>query len=114
MLWISNYNLKEGKMAEYQKFVKDNEKAVKEHAPKGWKFKGVYCYVLGFGPYHVAEFWEMSDYADFDTFRNHNDPTWLKLMEQAMEFQTNDVAVAWLLREAGDTKVTEPKPKKKP
>jgi len=98
-------------MKEYQKFVKENEKTIREHAPKGWKFQGVYFYVLGAGPYHAAEFWGISDYADFDTFRNHNDPMWLKLMEQAMEFTTNEPTPAWLLREAGDTKITEPKKK---
>ena len=55
MLWISNYNIKEGRMKEFQKFVKDSEKTVREHTPKGMKFLGVYFYVLGFGPYHVAE-----------------------------------------------------------
>ena len=111
MLYMTNYNIKEGKMKEFQKFVKENEKTLREHAPKGWKFRGVYCYVLGFGPYHAAELWEISSYADFDTFRNHNDPTWLKLMEQSMEFTTTEPSPAWLLREASDTKITEPKKK---
>lgn len=111
MLYMTNYNIKEGKMKEFQKFVKENEKALREHAPKGWKYLGDYYYVLGFGPYHVADLWEISDYADFDTFRNHTDPTWLKLMEQSMEFTTAEPALAWLLREVGDTKITEPKKK---
>ena len=111
MLWIMNHNVKEGRMKDYQKFVKDNEKALKEHAPKGWKFRGVHCYVLGFGPYHVAELWEISDYADFDTFRNHSDSMWLKLMEQGREFTTTEPTPAWLLREVADTKITEPKKK---
>lgn len=38
MLWMMNYNIKEGKMKEFQKFVKENEKTLREHAPKGWKF----------------------------------------------------------------------------
>jgi hypothetical protein len=113
MLWISNYNIREGRMTEYQKYVKENEKKIKEHAPKGMKFLGVYFYVLGFGPYHVAELWEISDYADLDAFRNHNDPAWLKLMEESAEFATNEPIVSWLMREAADTKITEPKPKKK-
>jgi hypothetical protein len=111
MLYMINYNVKEGKSKEYQKFVKENEKTLREHAPKGWKFLGDYYYVLGFGLYHAAELWEISDYADFDTFRNHNDPTWLKLMERSMEFTTTEPAPAWLLREASDTKITEPKKK---
>ena len=98
-------------MKEFQKFIKENEKTYAEHAPKGWKFRGTYFYVLGFGPYHAADIWECSDYADFDAMRNHNDPMWLKLWEKAMEFATSEPIPAWLLREAGDTKITEPKKK---
>jgi hypothetical protein len=111
MLYMINYNLKEGKMKEFQMFVKKSEKKIREHAPKGWKFLGIYYYVLGFGPYHAAELWEISDYANLDAFRNHNDPTWLELLEKSMEFTTTEPAPAWLLREAGDTKITEPKKK---
>jgi len=34
MLYIFNYNLKENKMKEFQKFIKENEKTFAEHAPK--------------------------------------------------------------------------------
>jgi len=40
MLYIYNYNLKEGKMEEFQKFIKENEKAIAKQAPKGWKYLG--------------------------------------------------------------------------
>lgn len=111
MLSIWNFNLKEYKLKEFQKFIKENEKTIAEHAPKGWKYMGTYFYVLGFGPYHAAVIWEFSGYADFDTFRNHGDPIWLKLMEQWMEFGTSEPTPSWLLREAGDTKITEPEKK---
>ena len=109
MLYLQNFNLKENKAKSYQKWIKENEKALAEHAPKGWRFRGAYFYVLGFGPYVGAHIWEITDYADFDTFRNHDDPVWLKLAEEGMAFGTPEPAPAWLLREAGDTKITEPK-----
>ena len=111
MLWIINFNLKENKMKEYQKFIKENEKTMAEHAPKGWKYMGTYFYVLGFGPYHAAVIWECSDYADFDTFRDHDDLIYWKLVEQSLAFGTPEPAPSWLLREVGDTKITEPKKK---
>lgn len=80
-----------------------------EHAPKGWKYMGTYFYVLNSGPCHAAIIWEISDYADFDSFRNHDDPVWLRLTERAMGLGTNEPTPAWLLREVGDTKITEPK-----
>ena len=66
MLWIFNFNLKESKVKTYQQFVKDNEKAITEHAPKGWKYRGTYFYVLGFGPCDGASLWECPTYDDFD------------------------------------------------
>ncbi len=108
MLVIMNFNLKEYKAREYQKWIKENEEALAEHAPKGWRYRGTYFYVLGFGPYTCAQFWEIADYSDFDAFRNHDDPTWLELIEQSMTFGAPEPTPSWLLREAGDTKITEP------
>ena len=113
MLYVMNFNLKEYKQKEFQKFIKENEKTLAKHAPKGWKYMGTYFYVLGFGPHYGACFWECSDYADFDTSRKHQDedPTWSGLWEQILEFWTPEPTPAWLLREAGDTKITEPEKK---
>jgi hypothetical protein len=111
MLYIWNFNLKEYRGMEFQKFIKENEKTLSEHAPKGWKYMGTYFYVSGFGPYLCAQFWECTNYADFDISRIHidKDPTWKKLMEQIIDFTTPEPTPSWLLREAGDTKITEPK-----
>jgi hypothetical protein len=54
MLYIANFNLKGGKLKAFQQWIKDHEKAYAEHAPKGWKYLGMYFYVCGFGPYHGA------------------------------------------------------------
>jgi hypothetical protein len=111
MLVVFNFNLKQYKATEYQKWIKENEKNLAEHAPTGWKYRGTYFYVLGFGPYTAAQFWEISDYADLDNLRNHDDPTYWKLVEQSIDFGTPEPTPTWLLREAGDTKITEPKKK---
>jgi hypothetical protein len=111
MLWIQNFNIKENRMRELQKFVKENEKTMAEHAPKGWKYMGTYFYALLLGSYTGASFWECSIYADFDVWRNHDDPTWLKLVEQIMDFWTPEPTPGMLLREVGDSKVIEPERK---
>ena len=94
-------------MKELQKFVNEHEKTIAEHAPKGWKYMGTYCYVLGFGSYHVAVIWEISNYADLDALRNHDDPIFWKLMEQKLDFMTSEPTPSWLLRNVGDTLITE-------
>ena len=86
MLKISNYNVKKHKAKELQKFVKKNEKIIAEHAPKGWKYMGTYCYVLGFGPYHVAVIWEISNYSDLDSIRDHDDQIFWDLIHWNLRF----------------------------
>lgn len=111
MLRISNFNIKENKVKEFQEFIKKNQKTKAAHAPKGWKYLGTYFYVLGFGPYHAAVMWEISDYADFDALRDHDDPVFWNLMEQFFALTTNEPTPGWLLREVGDTQITEAKEK---
>ncbi len=108
VLYVFNFNSKENKGVELQKLIKENEATFRKHAPKGWKYLGTYFYVLGFGPFTGAYFWECSSYGDFDAMRNHADPAWVKLWEKLMELMTPEPIPAWLLREAGDTKILEP------
>lgn len=107
MLRIINFNIKEGKQKEFQQFIKDNEATKAAHAPRGWKYMGTYFYVFGFGPYHGMTIWEISDYADLDAMRDHDDPVFWDLVEKWLDLQTNDPMPGWLLREVGDTKITE-------
>ena len=102
-----NFNIKEKKVKEFQEFIKKNWKTKAAHAPKGWKYLGAYFYVLGFGPYHAMVMWEISDYADFDTLRDHDDPVYWNLMEQFLDLTTNEPTPGWLLREVADTQITE-------
>jgi hypothetical protein len=96
-------------MKEFQEFVKENQETIAKHAPKGWKYLGTYCYVLGFGPYHAALMWEITDYADLDTLRNHEDAVFWDLLEKKFAFLTQEPTPGWLLRKVGDTKITESK-----
>ena len=53
--------------------------------------------------------WEIRNYTDLDTMRNHDDPIFWDLIEKKFSYLKNDPAPAWLLRKAGDTKITEGK-----
>ncbi len=109
MLRIMNFNIKENRTKEFQEFIKKNEKTKAAHALKGWKYLGTYFYVLGFGPYHAAIMWEITNYADLDALRNHDDSIFWNLMEQFLDFTAHEPTPGWLLREVVDTQITEPK-----
>ncbi len=114
MLYISSGKLKEGRFKEYQAWVKKNADGMRKHAPLGWKYKGTYATVIGFGKYDVTDIWEIKKYGDFDTSRGHRDPVFLRLMAESQDFFQPSQGVTFLIREIGDTISIEPKkPKKK-
>lgn len=112
MLWMNSGNIKEGRMKDFQTWVKKNEDLLQKYAPPGFTYRGTYAYVLGFGRYGVAGMWECKKYGDFDNLREHADPNWIRLNEELFDYFETGAGEAVLLREIGDTKITEP-PKKK-
>ena len=108
-MYLQSFNLKEGKMLDFQMWTKKNEAAIQKSAPKGWTYKGTYAYVLGFGRYQAAALWECAKYGDFDIWREHKDATWMRLFGDMQDFVTNDTGESVLLREIGDTRILEPK-----
>jgi hypothetical protein len=53
--------------------------------------------------------WEITNYADLDALRDHDDPIYWSLIEQYLDLLTNEPTPGWLLREVGDTQITEKK-----
>ena len=113
MLYLTSYNLKEGRTGEYIAWVKKNMKTIQNHAPPGWKYRGIYGSVLGFGRYDVTEIWELRKYGDFDTFRKWDDKVSLRLQAEAQDFVLPGRAESTLLREVSDVVFVEPKKPKK-
>ncbi len=107
MLYVQSFNIKEGKLKEFQAWAVKNEDLMQKHAPKGWTYRGTYGYVLGFGRYGAATMWECSKYGDFDAFREHRDATWERLGEDFDDFAIAGVGESVLLREIGDVKIME-------
>lgn len=113
MLYVQSGNLKEGRVKEYQTWVKKNEGLMEKHAPKGWIYRGTYGTVFGFGRYDTTTMWEISKYGDLDSSREHQDETFNRLMEEASDFFLTGQGEAMLVREIGDVRVIEPKKPKK-
>ena len=113
MLYMQSFNIKEGRMKDFQKWIKENEGMMQKHAPKGWTYGGTHAYVLGFGRYHAATIWQCSKYGDFDAWREHDDATWNRLGEEWSNFALPDAGEAVLLREMSDTIIMEAKKPKK-
>jgi hypothetical protein len=113
MLYLVSTNLKEGRIGEYYAWVKKNKKKIQDHAPPGWKYKGTYGAVLGFGRYDVTDIWEIKKYGDFDTFRNWKDKVNLQLSAEQLDFFLPGAGRATLLREVSDVVFIEPKKPKR-
>ena len=63
MMLIASYSLRDNKAAAFREWVLKNSEAGQKHAPPGWKYLGVYFYVLGFsgaGRYDAETWWEGS------------------------------------------------------
>lgn len=108
MLYLLGGDLKDGKAAELQDWVEENEETLAETAPPGWTLQGHYFTVFGFGPVDAAVEWQFDEYADLDAAREHDDETHLQLLNEVQDFFVEGTDFAWLLREAGDTRVLEP------
>jgi hypothetical protein len=66
MLYIYSSNVKEGRLREYQEWIRTNLDRIHKEAPQGWKLDGVYFPVFGFGT-HLSEIhWTIHNYAAFD------------------------------------------------
>jgi hypothetical protein len=66
MLYIYTANVKEGQLKEYQQWVTNNEGRIRKVAPDGWKLRGVYFPVFGFGRALTEIHWDIDNYAAFD------------------------------------------------
>src|SRR5712691_13122994 len=62
MLYMTSFNVKEGRLREFQAWVKKNEDVMQKSAPRGWTYRGTYGYVLGFGRFAGAQLWDCNKY----------------------------------------------------
>ncbi len=113
MLYQVSNNVKEGRQRDYQAWVKKNEGLLEKHAPKGWMYRGTFGTVLGFGRFDTTQMWEISQYGDFDAFREHKNETFERLVEEWQDFMIPGAGEATLIREVGDVRITEAKKPKK-
>jgi len=113
MLYVTFGDIKEGRMREYQDWVKKNEGPLGKHAPRGWIYRGTWGSVFGFGEHDIAQMWEIKNYGDLDAARDHTDATFERLGEEGSEFFLPGSGQSILLREVGDLRITEPKKPKK-
>lgn len=111
MFYVGSHDLKEGRILEFQGWLKRNSKKLADHAPPGWRYRGTYMAVLGFGTHDVTTVWELKDYADFDKLRTHEDPVWARLVAEEAGFHVQGSGQSVLLRAVGDTLVREPSAK---
>jgi hypothetical protein len=108
MFYVASHDLKEGRILEFQEWSKRNSKKLSAHAPPGWRYRGTYMAVLGFGTHDVTSVWELTDYADFDKLRTHKDAIWARLVAEEAGFHVQGSGQSVLLRAMADTLIKEP------
>jgi hypothetical protein len=113
MLYLMSYNLKDGRDCEYVAWVKKNKKSIQDHAPPGWKYRGTYGTVLGFGRFGFTDIWEMMTYGDFDTLRNWEDKIFIRLSAEQMDFFLPGPVESTLLGDVSDVVFLEHKKPKR-
>jgi hypothetical protein len=113
MLYQVSNNVKEGRQKEYQAWIKKNEGLLGKHAPKGWIYRGTFGTVFNFGRFDTTQMWEIGRYGDLDAARDHQDETYVRLVEEWTDFFVPGAGEATLIREVGDVRIIEPKKPKK-
>jgi hypothetical protein len=100
MLYMICYDLKGEEVTNYQAWLKKNAGKLAKRAPSGWKYRGTYFFVAGFGPHSCADLWEIVNNAAFDAWHAHRDPVFLKLQAESERFVADRPSTGFLLREA--------------
>jgi len=63
MLYVFRYNLKEGKSAEFRRWILEKRDAIVAGEVEGWRYLGTYFTVRALGQFDVETHWELDDYA---------------------------------------------------
>lgn len=94
------FNIKEGKVSDFIEWVRDNEQAMTEHAPKGWSYAGTWFTVQGFGEYDVEQRWGIEDYGNLgDSFGNEE---FQRLIVETVEYLEQHPSMTTLTKSASD------------
>ncbi len=105
---IFRSSLREKKAVAYRDWELKNRDAFKESAPPGWSYAGTYFTVFGFGKFDVEIRWDLSSYGALESFRDHENEIWNRLMIENIEFFEPTIpGETYLMREAEDVKITE-------
>ena len=112
MYWVSSYYLKENKAGDLQRWLlSDEAKELMAAVEKetGMHYMGNFWPILGFGEYDVEEWWEVSDWATLDKFREAQSMN--RLYQKYFELDVVDQSRAGsnrMMRSTGDVRIFEP------
>jgi hypothetical protein len=99
-------------LRDYQEWFRTNAERFEKSAPSGWRFKGTYIPVFGFGPRLSEIHWELDDYSAFDAAHavTREGGEFQELIGEMFRFVEQNHAGARLLKHAGhpETIVVEP------
>jgi hypothetical protein len=104
MQYIMRFNVKPEKSEEFQEWIKQNEKDIRENHPPGWRYLGFWFTVRGLGKFDGEMRWELDDYnalgAGFGGEKTQ------KLILQFFQFLENSrVAETYLMKSTDEVEI---------
>lgn len=103
MQYVQRYHLKNGKTAEYKRWLSDNKETLKQAEAEGWRYLGTWFTVRGFGRYTCETRWEIEDYSTLGS--GFGPEPFQELMKQWLNMVDINTMEVSLLKSTEDVRV---------
>lgn len=105
MLYIYTANVKDGQLKAFQSWASKNDERIRKVAPEGWKLRGIYFPVFGFGQALTEIHWDIENYAAFDAAHRAGSEKgpYFEVVSELYSFLDVRGQSARLLKEASDS-----------
>jgi hypothetical protein len=102
MVYINRYNLKEGKNAEFHRWILENRDVLTEGSPEGWRYLGTLFTVRGLGQFDAETHWELDSYSALGA--GFGDESFQRLLGEWLSFVDGQIEAS-LMKSAQDVEV---------
>ena len=104
MQYIQRLNLKPNRAYAFHQWLAENEHRLREGAPEGWTYLGMWFTVRGFGAYDIEIRYELADYASLGSDWGTEDAQ-KAILETVEYLDLSRGQETYLMKSASDVKV---------